>query len=131
MTVTLDIEARLKELESILGQTVILADQPEEEPECLLKDEKSAVAQTKEGESASIKVTLNRATPENASVPSDSDELDEMGNYRDAASFAHLKAQDLSDEDVPFCPWKVIKTYPECFTGKANRPRVLFSEVFE
>lgn len=121
---TLDIEARLKELESILGQTVILAEQPKDVPACLPKDDLSGVAQSKEGEASLTEAARDRATPQDASALSDSEELDEMGNYRDAAPFAHLKTQDLSHEDTPFCPWKVVKTYAECFTGKTNRPRV-------
>ncbi|OAA78272.1 Ribonuclease H-like protein [Akanthomyces lecanii RCEF 1005] len=124
MSGTLDIEARLKELESILGQTVILVEQPEDEPACLPNDERSGVAQSREGKPSSTEAARDRATPQNAPTLSDSEELDEMGNYRDAAPFAHLKTQDLSHEDTPFCPWKVVKTYAECFTGKANRPRV-------
>lgn len=131
MSGILDIEARLKELESILGQTVILVEQPEDEPACLPNDERSGVAQSREGKPSSTEATGDRATPQNAPTLSDSEELDEMGNCRDAAPFAHLKTQDLSHEDRPFCPWKVVKTYAECFTGKANRPRVTSSLVFD
>lgn len=124
MAAILDIETRLKDLESIIGQCVILGDLPAEEPPSLPKPERPGVAQKKEGEASSTVVVPALVTPEDSSTLPAFEEFDEMGNYRDAAPFAHLKAQDLSDEDVPFCPWKVVKSYPDCYTGRANRPRV-------
>ncbi|KAJ6785724.1 hypothetical protein PWT90_07098 [Aphanocladium album] len=124
MSTILDIKARLEDLESVIGQCVILTDEPEEEPECLLKKEDSGVTQKKEGNPSSTEPTMDGATLDDAYTLSPEEEFDEMGNYRDAAPFDHLKAQDLSDEDAPFCPWRVVKSYPDCYTGKANRPRV-------
>ncbi|KAJ3486385.1 hypothetical protein NLG97_g6627 [Lecanicillium saksenae] len=131
MPTLMDINARLEDLESILGQRVFLTDEPEEQPECLSNIDDTGVAQKKEGEPSSTEPATDGATQENASALSPEEEFDEMGNYRDMAPFAHLKAQDLSDEDVPFCPWRVVKSYPDCYTGKANRPRVVLLVVFQ
>ncbi|KAM3438406.1 hypothetical protein NHJ13734_004178 [Beauveria thailandica] len=121
-------ELRLKELESILGQPIFLAKHAEEKPECLpehkREHERSGVVQKEEGGISSSKDTIDRTTPLDAFTLPGFEELDDMGNYSDSIPFSQLKTQDLSDEDIPFCPWKLVKNYADCYTGKGNRERV-------
>lgn len=135
MSASLDMEMRLKELESILGQPIFLAKPAEEEPECLpehkREHEEPRVVQKQEGETFSSKYTIDRTTPQDDFTLPDSEELDEMGNYADSVPFSQLKAQDLSDENIPFCPWKLVKSYADCYTGKGNRERVCIFQVSE
>ncbi|KAM3526217.1 hypothetical protein NHJ13051_003575 [Beauveria bassiana] len=128
MSAFLDMELRLKELESILGQPIFLAKHAEEKPECLPEHKREhegpGVVQKQEGEIFSSKDTIDRTTPQDALTLPEFEELDEMGKYSDSVPFSRLKAQDLSDENMPFCPWKLVKSYADCYTGKGNRERV-------
>lgn len=119
MPASLDIETRLKDLESIIGQAVFLADQPQKEPECVPKEDESRVVQRKEGKtSSSTNASIDCVTPLDTPASSGEEEIDDM------PPFSELKIQDLSDEDVAFCPWKLVKGYADYYTGKANRERV-------
>lgn len=120
-----DMEARLKDLESILGHRVCLLDEPLEQatgPEAIKKSE--VVHAQKKEQVLSASPSADCATQGSESASNALEPDDSMVNNRDTLPFADMKPQDLSNEKVSFCPWKVVLSYPECFTGKANRPRV-------
>lgn len=121
-----DIEQQLKDLESVIGQVVILADSPtEEETTDVAEEHSTQVAQEKEeGLSLTASPPKNGATCLPISSSFDGDEIDEMGGSRDTWPYAQLRAQDLCDDTQSFCPWKVVVAYPDSFVGNANRPRV-------
>lgn len=77
------------------------------------------MVQRKEGKtSSSTNASIDCVTPLDTPASSGEEEIDDM------PPFSELKIQDLSDEDVAFCPWKLVKGYADYYTGKANRERV-------
>ncbi|OAA73937.1 hypothetical protein ISF_00838 [Cordyceps fumosorosea ARSEF 2679] len=121
------IESRLQQLESILGQMVFLADE-EENPECLPKDEvATCVVVQKEKEEGKPRSSTEASSLVGVTLPGDAppatSEVDSDEYLIEMARFRDLKPQDLSDEDLRFCPWKVVKSYADAYTGKGNRER--------
>lgn len=118
-----EIDAALKSLESIIGQTVFLAERPvEEHAEEATRvthsdDEKTTMSTEPAGESVT--------SPHPDSSKDVLKPLDETAIIRDTLPYEKLKAQDLSDDGLVFCPWKLVLAYPDNFIGKANRPRVI------
>lgn len=122
-----DFSLRLVELETLLGQTIDFVE-PLPEPEPL----QANTAQTTEN-TQSTELAREVAKAREWDIQRQrAREIEEQAREKAAMAERHRKAFDCStfrpgepvDQATTFCPWKVVKNYPEAYIGKANRPRV-------
>lgn len=127
-----DFALRLVELEAVLGQTIGLADRPAEPDQ---EDQDTSTLATRTNQSAEFaresamvreQETLRRRAAEMEEEAREKEELAER--HRQAFDCSTFRPGEPVDKDFTFCPWKVVKNYPEAYIGKANRPRVCVLE---
>lgn len=126
MTVEADLEARLAKLADIFGTTVVLGEPQElkdEDPEVMpiSSPQNWATNTSAENEGAQDKAA---SEADNAPVKFQLHDVGPRPCTDGAFDSSKFMIGEPTDDDMEFCPWKVITEYPEHFIGKTNRPHV-------
>lgn len=99
------LDARLRMLEQILGETCRLSDE-------IAEDKKESLRKT---------LIPNILPLPKASVMSTSTTESDT-----CIRFTHFSAGDRAPENTTFCSWNSVTSYPDLFIGKKNRPIVMY-----
>lgn len=99
------LDARLRMLEQILGETCRLSDEIPEEQEDVLQ---------------TLPIPDIRPLPEARLTSTNTTVADTC------LRFTHCSVGDRAPENTTFCTWNSVTSYPDLFIGKTNRPIVTY-----
>lgn len=112
------LDQRLRRLEFIFGNKITFEEPPESSPNETMPKQTRAKDADPACPQGSVQEGLSspRAPITNASPP--------RARSRGPFDCSRFRINEPTDDDVAFCPWKMVEIYPNNFVGNANRPHV-------